>query len=362
MMFCVFILISPAAFEANGKEWCENNAVGTGPFEFESWEKDVSLKFERFDDYWEEGKPYLDSIEWAFVADNVVAFLNFQAGDLDVFTELEPKDTKQLEVSGQYVVSDAGAMPDLNFLIVDGANPDSAWSDIRVRQALSYAIDTETIHETLGYGYWTTTNQWAWPGLWAYNPDVDGYPYNPGKAMELLAEAAADGVFEPDENGGFETEILVMAGHTWLVDYGLSLQAALADIGITATINVVTQDHLFSFMVGGWNNGMMFMLGGLAPPDPLYLMYRVYASGLFPSMARADEFEDKLYEAFTAPNFETKAQLTRECQKLMIDEYCLMAPTHLLGGLAAKQTYVHDEGIIGSRTEHWTPQNAWLDK
>jgi peptide/nickel transport system substrate-binding protein len=54
------MMISPTAYKKNGQEWCAKNPVGTGPFQFVSWEKDVRTISKKFDGYWQKGKPYLD--------------------------------------------------------------------------------------------------------------------------------------------------------------------------------------------------------------------------------------------------------------------------------------------------------------
>ena len=65
------MMISPTAYEKNGQEWCEKNPVGTGPFEFVSWEKDVRTIYKKFPGYWQKGKPYVDGIEWYIIADHL---------------------------------------------------------------------------------------------------------------------------------------------------------------------------------------------------------------------------------------------------------------------------------------------------
>ena len=51
------IMVSPTAWETNGSDWGEKNPVGTGPFQFVSWERDQSVKYKKFDGYWQKGKP-----------------------------------------------------------------------------------------------------------------------------------------------------------------------------------------------------------------------------------------------------------------------------------------------------------------
>ena len=57
------MMISPTAFKTKGEDWVIANPVGTGPFRFASWQKDVKIAFRKFEGYWQKGKPYLDGIE-----------------------------------------------------------------------------------------------------------------------------------------------------------------------------------------------------------------------------------------------------------------------------------------------------------
>ena len=61
------MIISPTSYKKNGEEWAAKNPVGTGPFEFVSWEKEVSTVYKKFPDYWQKGKPYLDELEYDFI-------------------------------------------------------------------------------------------------------------------------------------------------------------------------------------------------------------------------------------------------------------------------------------------------------
>ena len=73
--------------------------------------------------------------------------------------------------------------------VFDSANPKSPFANLKVRQAAQYAIDGAAIVKGIFYGEAEPANQFAYKGHWGYNPSVVGYPYNPTKAKQLLAEA-----------------------------------------------------------------------------------------------------------------------------------------------------------------------------
>ena len=78
------MMVSPAAFKKNGKDWAAKHPVGTGPFEFVSWERDVRTIYKKFSGYWQKGKPYLDRIEWLPIGEAFTRQTALRNGELDV--------------------------------------------------------------------------------------------------------------------------------------------------------------------------------------------------------------------------------------------------------------------------------------
>ena len=79
-------IVSKAAFEKNGIEWMRANPVGTGAFKFVSFSQDVSLKEVRNPDYWLQGKPYLEEVEYLYINDAATQKMVMQVGDCDLAT------------------------------------------------------------------------------------------------------------------------------------------------------------------------------------------------------------------------------------------------------------------------------------
>jgi len=119
-------MISKAAFEKNGGEdWSAKNPVGTGPFQFVSSTKDVSVVWKRFDGYWA-GKPNLDGIVMKRYADSNVALMDFKAGNLDILGTTAPRDAQDLQKETKkykIVVPPYGQVPALAGYATDPASP-----------------------------------------------------------------------------------------------------------------------------------------------------------------------------------------------------------------------------------------------
>jgi peptide/nickel transport system substrate-binding protein len=348
-------MYSPTAVQTYGEDWAVTHPVGTGPFKFADYEQDVFLKFERFDDYWQEGKPYLDSIEWVYIADPTTAKASFLAGEAHLIAGLTAVDANDLKETGDYEVRFNS--PSTCFCLqTDSKNADSPWSDLKVRQAMSHAIDNEAICDALGYGFYQATNQIGYPGYTMYNPDIVGYPYDPEKAKALLAEAGY-----PD---GFETTIYHSTGA--FDNIFLAVQQYLNDVGIRAEIELVEMGRAFEISTGGWHNGIQttippyFAVG--YPPAKMCTFYFATNSVFSVSRMLPDEIEELTLKALNRATAEERWKDTQEINRLIIDKYCLVHPMFIDPNICALVPELHDDRIFDPWKEVWRPADAWLEK
>jgi peptide/nickel transport system substrate-binding protein len=258
-------MVSPTAFEQKGADWARNNPTGTGPFLFESFQRDVDYIVKRNPNYWQPGLPYLDAVEISYVADPVTQKAAMEAGEAHML-QLEPsKMAKDLEDSGLLTVFKPITV--YSFL-PDSAHPDSPYANQKVREAVEYALDRESIAKAFSYGYWQATYQLPPPSSAAYNPDFNlARKYDPDMAKQLLSEAGYP--------QGFTTTILVNPA---ILDHNIAvaLQSNLADVGITAELSfppnmgkfIVDSNSLNNLLViqpvmasVNYNGTFMFFLG-----------------------------------------------------------------------------------------------------
>ncbi|MFX1537456.1 MAG: ABC transporter substrate-binding protein, partial [Promethearchaeota archaeon] len=151
--------ISPEAYKKNGEEWAIKNPVGTGPFKFVSWQRDANKVFERYDNYWQEGKPYLDKIEFIIIADPTVQIAAFMKKEGNLVTNISLKDAADLKNNKEYAIIQQSIGGHWHGLYPESINPDSPFNNLKVRQATAYAIDRETINDSILRGLGCPTNQ-----------------------------------------------------------------------------------------------------------------------------------------------------------------------------------------------------------
>ena len=167
----------------DAETWMRANTVGTGPFKFVSAVPNVSITVARFDDYWG-GKPYLDGIIMTNIADQMTRNQALQAGEIDIQggnpgkieTDLLAAN-KNFKIPADYIAISA--------LVPDSKNPASPLANLKVRQAVSYALDRDAIVNSLGYGYWISTSQFAVPGTVSYNTALPPIKQDLVKAKQL---------------------------------------------------------------------------------------------------------------------------------------------------------------------------------
>jgi peptide/nickel transport system substrate-binding protein len=348
------LMISPTAYKKNGEDWCAKNPVGTGAFQFVSWEKDIRTIYKKFDGYWQKGKPYLDRIEWTPITDPLTRQFSLRKGELDLALSMPPEDFVGFRKDGYSVISTkigSGAIS----VIPDAANPTSPFADIRVRQAVQYAINSEDMVKGFFYGEVDPANQYLYKGHWGYNPSVVGYPYNPAKAKQLLAEAGYP--------NGFKTKLLYQSAIPELGKTCTAVQGYIKAVGIDVELDPATDRFTQTAFFGGKWEGLIAGADSSNPDAAVSLATRYLAGKSYAMMLKPDDFAKAIKDAIAAPDFETKQKLIQVVMKLMIDKYCLYIPLYFRSDAAISQPYLHNHGLLGTpNSALWTPEDAWLER
>jgi peptide/nickel transport system substrate-binding protein len=342
-------MVSPTAYEKNGVDWMRNNPVGTGPFKLVSFQRDVKKVFESWDGYWQKGKPYLDRIEITVVADPTVQVASFLSGEADIIAVVNATDAKNLKGNSSVKLLQGSVAGGLDCIFGDSANPTSPFANLKVRQAVSYAINYQAINDSIYKGFGKLTNQIAPPGSLTYNPNIVGYPYDPDKARELLKET--------EYADGFTTTIWC-SSTPFYQDLYTAVQGYLTAVGIKADLKLQGPGQMGEMGFGtGWTNGL-FGVGMVDDPE-VGIDMRVFlaessGTGIAKSIIHPDDVENATNQMFSAPDFETKQSKAWELQSLMFDKYCIFTPIMFMSNITAWSTKVHDE-----LWETYTPQDPW---
>ena len=350
------MIISPTAFKKNGEQWAATHPVGTGPFQFVSWQKDVRVVYNKFPGYWQAGKPYLDGVEFQVMPDPMTREFALRKGEADLsMGPAPPKSIAGLQKDG-FLVESLRPGSGSTCLVPTSADPKSPWSDLRVRQAVAYAIDNTAIVKTIFLDQYEVANQWVPKGHWGYNPAVVGYSYNPAKAKKLLAEAGYA--------AGFKGKITYRGTSEYDQTF-TAVQGFLKEVGIDITLEPLATTaalQQIAFEGGRWDG--LLISGANTNPDAAAQLASRYSGGgkNYSLMTVPEDYLEAVQNGVSAPNFKSKQKWVQQADKLMIDKYALVIPIFSISDYAVSKPTVHDHGIAVTQSHLWTPENAWIER
>lgn len=200
--------------------------IGTGPYKFVEWVLDSHILYERNENYWGE-MPAYRFMEVRFITDDAARVSALLAGEVDVVAAIPPARVGEIQGAPDVDVTIAPGNR-VHYLVFDTTQP--PFDDVRVRMAVSYAIDREALINAVQFGYGVPTPSIFMPETFGYDDDIVPV-YDPDRAIELLTEAGY-----PD---GFATEMDTFTGS--IVDHTRTAEAVagfLSEIGIDVTLNV----------------------------------------------------------------------------------------------------------------------------
>ena len=179
-------IVSPAAVQKYGKDF-GRNPVGSGPFKFVEWTPDSKVVVERFDGYWDSGKPYLDRVEVRHVPDSQVRLTMIRTGEAQIIDSVTPALVDSLRSVQGLTVAE---LQSGRFWGVQMHNKKAPFDNADLRKALAYATDRDAVRKVAFGGTGRLATHPLGAG-WAYEKSLDsaGYAYDLEKAKSALAKA-----------------------------------------------------------------------------------------------------------------------------------------------------------------------------
>ncbi|WP_051151008.1 ABC transporter substrate-binding protein [Butyrivibrio sp. VCB2006] len=223
--------------EAN--EHPETTPIGTGPYKYVSNSPQENFIVTRFDDYWGE-KAYIKDVVFKIEANMDAIVLDLEGGSIDMMARVTPTQVSQL--SDKFQVYE-GTMNLVQALYLNNAV--KPFDDVRVRQALCYAVDPQKIMDFVSEGAGTEIGSAMFPAFSKYfMPELnDTYNLDVDKAKELLSEAGYP--------NGFEFTITVPSNYGQHVDTAQVISEQLKEIGVTANIQEIEWNSWVSDVYSG---------------------------------------------------------------------------------------------------------------
>lgn len=217
-------IISPAALAKWGNADIAFHPVGTGPFVFEEWKQTDYIKGKRFDGYWKKGFPKVDEVTWKPVLENNTRAAMLQTGEADFAYPLPYEQVAALQGNAKLNVTIA---PSIIVRYISFNMLQKPFDDLRVRQAINYAINKEALAKVAFNGFAAPAEGFIPEGV-LYAHKMAPIPYDPNKARQLLKEAGYP--------TGFETTLWSAYQTTTAQKTIQFVQQQLAQIGVKVQI------------------------------------------------------------------------------------------------------------------------------
>lgn len=283
--------------------------IGTGPFMIAEVDGTSMIRLERNESYWQEGLPYLDAVEISPIPDDTVRETSLRGGEVDWILAIAPQSFESLVADEAIVVETA---PQLSYDYIGLNLTREPFDDVRVRQAVAFAIDRQQICEAAFFGLCETLQGPIGTGSpWYYDyapyesaPDLD-------RARTLLEEAGY--------GDGFEMEWMPNSQVGETVRAAQVLQAQLAQIGIESTIYApewaewleIQGQFEYDAYICSWN--------GLKDADQYY--YLQHHTGLVFNFTGYSnpEFDELVSTGRAVDDFETRYELYEEANQILVD-------------------------------------------
>ncbi len=321
--------------------------VGTGPFKVVEWVKDSHVALERFDGYYVAGLPYLERATFRVISDPAARLAALRAGEVDVIPELPVQEVTAVRQDPELKIIEV-PFNGVQYIAVNNKMP--PFDDVRVRQALNYAVDKQAVIEAAQFGIGVPIGSHMPPATDYYTDLTGRYPYDPERAKELLADAGY-----PD---GFETTMILPQPYDFHIRNGQVVADQLGKVGIEVKLETMEW--------GTWleqvYNGRQFALTaigatGRLDPDPFLNAYvstspenmRNYENPAFDELAALGAVESDL---------EKRHEIYAQMQTMLADD---AAAVFLLAPLSSVTLRRPVQGWVVYPIDIYDLRTVWRD-
>jgi ABC-type transport system substrate-binding protein len=372
------VIFSPTAYKKNGEEWMATNMVGTGPFIQKELVKGSHLIFAKNPDYWQKGKPYLDSVRINIVPDMAIRAAMLEKGEADRTISINDFDIPRLEADPDIRVRVVPSTRQFYVVLNHHVYP---LGDPKVRKAFNYAIDKEGIVRSVfaGKGAVLSKAPVISESVVAFTDMREPgqktiFPYDPERAKQLLKNAGyedrdGDGVVENPKGKKLTLKLWTRKGKT-KGDFQIAqlLQTFLKDVGVEVKLQVWENAAFGAAVKLGpveAQYDMALLSWGIPtadPDEPMMLM--MYTKAWKPVGANRSFYSSEEVDRLTVlAHHETDAVKRKEYVRLWMAELLRDAPVIFLPTLAfnlGSRTYLHGDRILG--VDQYPARFSWIDK
>ena len=303
--------IYPANFGGASESAFFQHPIGTGPFTFASWTKGQALKVVRNPDYWETGKPYLNSVTFTNVPDDNTRSLQLQGGQCQIDMSPPFSAVNTLKAKPGIVVK---LFPSTRVDMILMNEQYAPLKDVHVRRAINYAIDRSALVKAILFGNGQPANSYMPPTLIYYDPSLPPQTQDLTKAKQ---ELAASGYAK-----GFNLQFLTdnLTGDMAVAQI---MQQALQPLGIKVSVRTIDVNQLFTTQgKGDYQMSIDYWTMDIPDPDENTEFFLSPAGGGNSYFTHYDNPQMTAMVTQAAKQFDTtkRAQLYKQIQQLAVSD------------------------------------------
>lgn len=301
--------LTTAIVPKENEENFTKNPIGTGPFKFVEYLPEQRMVMAKFDEYWQEGLPHLDKVEFRIMPDREAALLSFKAGEIDMYPRLPNERAEEL---GEGFETVSGPQNLVQLMVMN--NEREPFNDLRVRKAINYAVDVDEVIEAVAFGYGSKLGSNMSPVMEKYyQEDLENlYNVNIEKAKELLKEAGYE--------NGLKVKIAIPSNYQFHVDTGQVIVEQLKKAGIQAEIELVEWGVWLDKIYKGRDYDMTIIaFAGKLDIGKTLKKYTSKASNNFMNY-KNEKYDQLIEQAQKEVNEENRAKIYKDAQKTLAED------------------------------------------
>lgn len=302
--------IVPKNLEGKSEKEFFQHPIGTGPFEFVSWKHGESITLARNPHYWQQGKPYLETVVWHAVTSPESRLSQLRSGQLDA---IYSPSSSQFEAIESAPETEIGEYPEgyIEMLQLNSKNP--LFKDKRVREAITMALDREGMIQAVLLGHGTPAGSFLPPAQPFHDPSIPAPEQNIEKAKGLLAEAVADGAPSPSMT------ILVPTEDDFWSTASQIAQQNLEEVGFKVKLQPMESSSWFEVLASGKFDAT-FAFGYSQTSSPAEMLGFYNGFNGFNTFVDTTETTELLAKALRTVNLEARTQIYNELQEVIWKE------------------------------------------
>ncbi|PTL86108.1 MAG: ABC transporter substrate-binding protein [Candidatus Liberibacter europaeus] len=299
-------------------EQIDLDPIGTGPFQLIKYQKDSRILYNANINYWE-GKPKIDRLIFSITPDATVRYAKLQKNECQVMNMPNPSDIDHIRNNKQVVLLE---QPGMNVGYLAYNTEKNPLGNIKVRQALTMAINKDDIIESVYQNKAQKAINIIPPTLWGYNSEIKDYPYDPNKAKALLQEAGFP--------RGFSINLWappVSRSYTRMAEM---IQFDWAQIGVKANIVSYNWGEFINRMLKGEHEALLIGLTGGSDPNYAIGDFSCSSTNIGRNLARwcNKDFDDLLMKARVSSDLNVRTQLYKKAQVIMHEQLPVLNIAH----------------------------------